>query len=54
MDKSNYHMHLGTNSACTKRMAEVKKGIGQRDIKRATKNFLFLMVGSLQISRQNQ
>ena len=40
MNNIKYHMDLGKMSICTKRMMEeATKGIGQRDIKGATKYF---------------
>ena len=45
MKKINYHLQLGSTEACTKRTTEATKGIGQRDVKGATKDCLFFAVG---------
>ena len=36
MKSRNYHLRLVATTACTKRMTEAAKGVGQRDIKGAT------------------
>ena len=42
MNHSKYKQELGSTEACTKRMMEAKKGIGQKSIKGGTKDcFLF-------------
>ena len=42
MNKTKYNQGLGSNSACTKKMMEATKGIGQKSIKGGTKDcFLF-------------
>ena len=41
-NNSKYHLRLGETAACTKRTTEATNGVGQRDIKGATKDcFLF-------------
>ena len=39
MKHSNYHQELGETAACTNRMTEATKGIGQKSIKGGTKDF---------------
>ena len=39
MKHSNYQKEIGSTAACTKRMTEVTKGIGQKSIKGWTKDF---------------
>ena len=41
MNNIKYHMELGETSDCTKRITEATKGLVQRDIKGATKDFSF-------------
>ena len=36
MNSRIYHLHLVATTACTKRVTEAAKGVGQRDIKGAT------------------
>ena len=40
MKDSLYHQELGAATACTKRMMEATKGIGQKSIKGGTKDYL--------------
>ena len=53
MNRSKYQYKIGLTVACTKRMTEATNGIGQDYIKGATKDFLFLTVGSPQTIWQN-
>ena len=46
MNSRKYHLRIEATTACTKIMTESEKGIGQRDIKGATKDFFILSVGS--------
>ena len=39
MNNIKYHLELGEMSTCTKRMEEATKGVGQRDIKGAVRDF---------------
>ena len=42
MKSIKYHIRLGASTACTKRMTEAENGVGQRDIKGATRDcFIF-------------
>ena len=42
MNKIKYHMEIGTTAACTKKMMEATKGLGQSNIKGDTKGcFIF-------------
>ena len=45
MNHSRYQQELGSTAACTKRMTEATKGIGQKYIEGGTKDFPFLIVG---------
>ena len=49
----NYFMQLGATEACTKRMIEETKEIGQRYMERASKDSSFLKIGSPQRNWQN-
>ena len=46
MKSSRYHLELGATSACTKRLVEETKGLGQRALKGSMRDF-FLFVGWL-------
>ena len=48
-----YQKELVATAACTKRMMEATKGIGQKSIKGGTKDFPFSIVGSPPRIRQN-
>ena len=45
MNKIKYHLYIWATSACTKSMIKPTKGLGNSNIKGATKDFLFLVVG---------
>ena len=53
MKHSKYHHELGATAACTKRIMEATKGIGQKSIKWGTKDCFLLIVGSPQRRRNN-
>ena len=44
MSKRNFHLYIRAMAACMKRMVESTKGLGHRDIKRATRDFYFLLL----------
>ena len=50
----NYQKELGDTAFCTKKTIEATKGIGEKSRKGATKDFLFLTVGSPQRRRENK
>ena len=50
MKYSKYQQHLGDTTACTKKIMEASRGIGQRYRNGSKKDFLFLIVCYTQIS----
>ena len=53
MKHRKYQQELGATAACTKRIMEATKGIGQRSIKEGGRIVSFLIVGSHPRRRKN-